>query len=121
MTRHRSHGSALVLVLIAVFATSILLLVTARSALNVRCASDRLQVQALTENLQASAVNWVRQNTPTDDTKLDPQRLSDRPATLTIRVPAPDTQPLSLTVASYCTYGKQRQTREQDYTFPQNP
>ena len=130
MKNRPAQGFALILVLIAVFSTSVVLLVVAKNARNLCFEADRAQVLALTENLQASALHWatlkVHPNgqplmSTEDSVHLDPNRLSDRPATITISAETLDANRISLTIDTDCRYSKQQQSESTVHTLPLRP
>jgi type II secretory pathway pseudopilin PulG len=124
MRRHSSSGFALVLVIIAIFFTSVLLLVAAENARTLQFQADRLQARSIHDNLQASALTWIQHRVHLADfpptlgvtgitLKSDP--LSDRHTELRITENTRHETGRAITVQAACTYGKQRLNRVQTH------
>lgn len=130
MRRPSSNGFALVLVIIAVFFTSVLLLVAAENARTLQFQADRLQARAVMDNLQSSALTWVNHRVDAADSppisgtgriSLDSSQLSDRPAEVrVVEVSQHETQ-LTVTVQAAYTLGKHRRKKEQAHTINLGP
>lgn len=124
MRRHSSSGFALVLVIMAIFFTSVLLLVAAENARTLQFQADRLQVRSIHDNLQASALTWIQHRVPQANfprtlgvtgITLKSDQLSDRHTELRITEDTQQDTERTLTVQAACTYGKQRWNRVQTH------
>ncbi len=126
MRRPPSSGFALVLVIIALFFTSVLLLVAAKNARTMQFQADRVQVRAVMDNLHSSALAWINHRVhdanlaPTpgmDPISLNADQLSDRPAELRVAAVSQQETQLTVTVQAAYTLGRQRRKREQAHTI----
>ena len=130
MRRRPSNGFALVLVIIAIFFTSVLLLVAAKNARTMQFQADRVQVRAVMDNLQSSAVTWISRRVHDvnsipvpgmDPISLDTDQLSERPAELRVVAVSQHEEQLAVTVQAAYTLGKHRRRQDQVHTINLGP